>query len=131
MNRGKRSFDKATAKAIQKEVRQAQRQGPTPEQLSAAVATMEKAAIPPHKKVGKKEAQVFAGSKKSLFMKKQRLHPKRKSSRRTTPGQVEDFGFATHTSNVEGVHWLKTVQKQTLLQAKTLMKKIFKRRSYR
>jgi hypothetical protein len=133
MNRAKKPLNNAIAKAIRKEVREGQRMEQTNQQLmeQTEVRTQENMLAKYPKKLAakNKNANALDAAQKQLKLKARKR--KAKISKRTTPGKVDTHNLAPESTNKEGGRWLQTIQKQTLLQAKSLVKKLFKRKSYR
>src|ERR1700722_16178711 len=131
MNRAKKPLNNAIAKAIRKEVREGQRIEQTAQQVmeQAEVRATENMAAKYPKKVSAKNMRVQAEAEKGLNLKVRKK--KAKISKRTTPGKVDNNNLAPESANKEGGRWMQTIQKQTLLRAKTLVKKLFKRKSRR
>lgn len=122
MNKSKQPIAKNHNKKMQKEIRVAQSAYPVKEELPRTDKLSAKDALkkyPP--KVVKAEAAVIESTQKNMEVKKKKLHAN--PSKRTTPGEVHGRESAPSNAHNEGTRWIKTLEKQAVIQSKTVRRK--------
>ena len=62
-----------------------------------------------------------------VIVKKHKNYHTSKQSKRTTPGEVDEFDANPHSFHMEGRRWAKTVQKQQIDRGKKLRRHLLKK----
>lgn len=130
MNKNRKPLDKTSRKKMEKEVKKGQEKLGKEELPRTDTLTPKKALDQYPAKRQKVEKPLLDSTKKSMQIKKKKLHGK-KESKRTTPGEVPHRESPPKHIHEESDVWNKTLNKQNKAKRTALTKKLEKRDSKR